>query len=258
MSNGVIEFRESEFNEINRVLDKSVSRINGTNETFSDSFKDATNVDLMTESTSKIGKQMSTIANQINKMNSTISSAYENMSHVEDTLTSKAEEINAPTDFYKNDSSRNISVNSGKMNKEDGEAINPNNQNNEKDLQFKDVLDYNDKLKHIVKEYEFNNGEIDINSDKADLKNIKKIQVTIDDSIEENSFEEQILTDITKEINEEFPEFNNNFEIKQLYLEAMKNIDTKQVEYDDLYKNVKKEILIKINKGNYVLKSFGE
>lgn len=253
MSNGVIDIRENEFSEIQSHLNKSASNLDSCGNSISSSFKDATDVGLLSKTTNKINKQMSIISNQINRINKTVASTYDNMSLLEKELTNKANEIVAPTDFYTNDTSFNITINAGNLDKEDGKSINSTNETNKQDLEFKKVIDYNESLKKIVKEYENKNGEIDIAGDYIDLVNVKKDQVSIDSTIDDYSIRNKILNNINKEINDCNPEFDDKFEIKELNLKALKNIDLNQINYDDLYLNIKKEILEKLNNGNYVL-----
>ena len=258
MSNGILEIRENEINEIHSAINKSVSNMETFTNKISPSFKNATDAGLLNKTTDKIKNQMNIIHSQTDRMNKTLSNAYENMSLLENELTNKAEEIIAPKDFDTNDSSHSISYNIGKLNKDDGQAIKKDSDTNTENLKFNNVLEYNNKLKNIVKEYESINGEIEIQGNITDLVNIKKQEVKIDGKIDENSFEKAMLTNISKEINDKHPEINDSFEIKSMNLKALKNTNINQTNYDDLYINCKKEFLKNINNGNYVLKNYKE
>ena len=255
MSNGIIDVRQSELNDIQNALNKSISNIDGFSTKFSPSFKNATSVGLLNKSTNMIQKQMSTINTQVLRMNKTISNMYDNMASLENELARKADDIQTPVDFCTNDTASSISINKGNLSKEDGRAVKDTDDKDVNDLDFENAIEYNDKLKYIVKEYENKNGEVEIQGNLINLQNVKKDQVVIDSSIDEYSIKEEILTKINKEINEEFPDLNDSFEIESIYLEALKNQNTEQVNYDDLYLDIKKEILRRLNNGNYILKN---
>lgn len=258
MGKGVIDIRESEINEIHSAINKSISNMDSFSNKISPAFKNENDVGIMNKTTDKIKNQLNTIYGQTNRMNKTLMNTYENMSLLESELTNKAEEIIAPKDFDTNDSSYSIGYNIGKLNKEDGQSIKKDSDTNTENLKFNNVLEYNNKLKNIVKEYESINGEIEIQGNITDLVNIKKQEVKIDGKIDENSFEKTMLTNISKGINDKHPEFNDSFEIKSMNLKALKNTSINQTNYDDLYINCKKEFLKNINNGNYVLKNYKE
>ena len=257
MSNGVLDVREMEFDEMSNCLNKSGTQISNVSANVQPSFSKINSVGLLTKTTSLIKQQTNIIANQIKGMDQSLHSTYDNFDYIENRLYEKADGIKAPTEFRKNNSSRDIAMSSGQLKKEDGTAINSNNENDEKELKFNEVLEYNDNLKKIVKEYEELNGEIDVKTNKTSLGNIKKDEVTIDETMEDSSLEEKFMKDISNEINERHPEFDDKFEVNKVYMKEQEQKQAQEeIDYDKLYEEYRKKIKEKLNDGNYTLENY--
>ena len=188
MSNGIIEIKENDMNEIYSHLKKNSNKIIGASNAIGTSMAKITKTGLLKSGTTKIKNQMNAIGEGIESMGNSVIKQYESMERVETSLKSKAESINIPMDFVKNDTSRNVDINAGKLKKDDGKAVNADDNTKTEELKFDSVIDYNENLKYIVKEYEDKNHEIVLNGDKTLLKNIKnerKIEINdkLDDSI---------------------------------------------------------------------------
>ena len=280
MSNGVLEIREFEISDIENNLNKSSSKIEQASTNMTSNLSKINSVGLLTKSTNTIKKQLSTIMNNVNKTNQSISNTYENISFLENNLTAKAEEIEVPLDFVKNDSSNRISITSGSLNKEDGKSVNSNASLTKEELDFNKSLEYNDKLKNIVKEYEEINGSLDdysidkttidqlkneeikINSElddeitnKVNLEEVEYHDVVIHDTDESSTIKKALIEQLNQDINKRHPEFNDSFEIDDINLEQLENEESKEVDYNDSYKKLKEVINDKLNNGNYELKN---
>ena len=280
MSNGVLEIREFEISDIENNLNKSSSKIEQASTNMTSNLSKINSVGLLTKSTNTIKKQLSTIMNNVNKTNQSISNTYENISFLENNLTAKAEEIEVPLDFVKNDSSNRISITSGSLNKEDGKSVNSNASLTKEELDFNKSLEYNDKLKNIVKEYEEINGSLDdysidkttidqlkneeikINSELDDeitntvnLEEVEYHDVVIHDTDESSTIKKALIEQLNQDINKRHPEFNDSFEIDDINLEQLENEESKEVDYNDSYEKLKEVINDKLNNGNYELKN---
>ena len=280
MSNGVLEIREFEISDIENNLNKSSSKIEQASTNMTSNLSKINSVGLLTKSTNTIKKQLSTIMNNVNKTNQSISNTYENISFLENNLTAKAEEIEVPLDFVKNDSSNRISITSGSLNKEDGRSVNSNASLTKEELDFNKSLEYNDKLKNIVKEYEEINGSLDdysidkttidqlkneeikINSELDDeitntvnLEEVEYHDVVIHDTDESSTIKKALIEQLNQDINKRHPEFNDSFEIDDINLEQLENEESKEVDYNDSYEKLKEVINDKLNNGNYELKN---
>ena len=279
MAKGVIDVRGYEIDAINSELRKSAAKIESAATNMKSDFSGITSTGLLSTSTSLINKQMDTIRQNISRTGNSVSSSYENLSNTETLLKSKAEEIKVPLDFAKNDSSSNVSAKETNLNKEDGQEIKSDNSTDEEELKFEKALDYNDKLKSIIKDYEDEHGEIEINGSLRNLGNIKKEsdtdekvleeidgdKTTLDDmsGSEEKQIEDKVdytiehkamLDSINKEVNENHPEFNDSFNIEEVYVDDVKTNDA--TEEDLTYKVFKESIIEKLNDGNYVLQNY--
>lgn len=258
MANKVIDIRESEMAEIKKHLNKSFSNIDKISKKLDSSFSNITKTGLLSKSTKKIGDQMRTIARQIQQSNDSVTKSYENMYFVEKVLEQKAEEIDAPMDFYKNDSASEVTITTGNLSKNDGQSISGNKSTNEKDLEFKNSLEYNGKLKKIVNDYEATFGEIEVNANKVNIEDITKQEVVVDKEMEESTIEEKVLEKINKNINEEHPEFNDNFKIEKLNVEAFNDYKKNDVNIEEIYEDVLEDLQDKLNNGNYTIENHNE
>ena len=281
MANKVIDIRESEMTEIKKHLNKSFSNIDKISQKLDSSFSNITKTGLLSKSTKKIGDQMRTIARQIQQSNDSVTKSYENMYFVEKVLEQKAEEIDAPLDFYKNDSASEITITAGNLSKNDGKSISGNKSTDEKDLEFKNSLEYNGKLKKIVNDYEATFGEIEVNANKVNIEDITKQEVVVDKEIEvnvnkvnieditkqevvvdkeieESTVVKKVLEKINKNINEEHPEFNDNFKIEKLNVEAFNDYKKNDVNIEEIYEDVLEDLQDKLNNGNYKIENHNE
>ncbi|MBR4260505.1 MAG: hypothetical protein IKQ33_00925 [Clostridia bacterium] len=257
MSNEVLDIRELEFDEMSNCLNKSGSIISNVSSNVQPSFSRMNSVGLLKKSTDLIKKQTNIISNQIKGMDQSLRNTYDNFNILENGLYEKVSEIKSPTEFRKKDTSNSISMSSGHLKKDDGTAINADNANDEKDLKFGEVLEYNENLKKIVKDYEELNGEIDVTTNKTLLGNIKKDEVTIDETMEDSSLEEKIMKDISNEINERHPEFDDKFEVNKVYMKEQEQKQAQEeIDYDKLYDEYRKKLQEKLNDGNFTLENY--
>lgn len=279
MAKGVIDVRSSEIEAINSQLRKSAAKMESAATNMKSDFSGIVSTGLLNTSTSLINKQMDTIRQNINRTNLSVSSSYDNLCSTETLLKNKAEEIIVPLDFVKNDSSSSVGTKETSLDKKDGQEINSDNSTDEEELKFEKALDYNEKLKSIIKDYEDIHGEIEINGSLKGLGNIKKDSDTdektlgeidgektslddmsgseekqIDDKVDYTIKHKDMLDNINKEINERHPEFNDSFDVEEVYVEDVK---TDNVTEEDLtYEVFKESIAEKLNDGNYVLENY--
>lgn len=279
MAKGVIDVRSSEIEAINSQLRKSAAKMESAATNMKSDFSGIVSTGLLNTSTSLINKQMDTIRQNINRTDLSVSSSYDNLCSTESLLKNKAEEITVPLDFVKNDSSSSIGTKETSLDKKDGQEINSDNSTDEEELKFEKALDYNEKLKSIIKDYEDIHGEIEINGSLKELGNIKKDsdpdektlgeidgektslddmsgseEKQIDDKVDYTIKHKDMLDNINKEINERHPEFNDSFDVEEVYVEDVK---TDNVTEEDLtYEVFKESIAEKLNDGNYVLENY--
>ena len=246
MGKEFLEINEYEMNDINAHLAKSSTNMEQLSNDLKAKFSDITSSGLLSKSTSKIDKQMKKIFDNINVMGKSVSRTYENIARGENYLSSKVQQIEVPQDFIINDSANEININVGMLNKADGIAV-KNTSIQDNDIEFKNSLNYNSKLKNIIKEYEDINGEITINASRFELNDIKKDQVLVDNKISE-------FEDNTKNIsmlkNNEIQISDNNVEISDIENKNISRIYNNSIKIDDYNDDMTfdKEILNKINK----------
>ena len=188
MSNGIIEIKENDINEISAYLKNSSNKIVNSCSSLDAYLANITKTGLLRKGTAKIKNQMNSIGQGISSVSASVIKQYEAMELVENNLKNKADSIEIPMDFVKNDTSRSVDINSGKLKKEDGKAINANDNTKTEELKFDSIIEYNENLKYIVKDYEEKNHKIELNGDKTLLKKIKNnrtinINDKLDDSI---------------------------------------------------------------------------
>jgi hypothetical protein len=257
MGNGIIEIRESEISDIKSHLNRSSSNVANSSTSISSNFSSFTNVGLFKTGSGKIQKQMSGIASGISTMSNKIGKQHEKMVYTEKSLTNKASAIAVPLDFVTNDNAYSIAMKSDTLSKEDGKAINKNNQNNEKKLDLQNSMKYNSKLKNIVKAYEDKNGEIVINGNYKQLKNIKSDKdSSVKENLDSSSIQKQLVTKINKELNEKIPELNMSLKIDKIPIIEVKTEDTKSVDFEDKYKLVRQKFSSILSNGNFNLVSY--
>jgi len=211
MSNGIIEIKENDINDISAYLKKSSDKIINSCGTLESSFANITKTGLLKEGSAKIKNQMTAIGEGISSVSNSVIKQYEAMDLVETTLKNKADSIEIPMDFVKNDSSQSIDINSGKLKKDDGKAVNANDNTKTEELKFDSIIEYNENLKYIVKDYEDKNHKIELNGDNTLLKNIKneriiEINDKLDDSIIKTKDVKNIKNDNTADIDSKLAE----------------------------------------------------
>ena len=244
MSNGVINIRESDIQAIANHLAKSSSDVSMCSSDISSGIKSFTKVGLFSNGAAQLSKQMNTISSGISRLGNTVIKQYDEMANAESSLKVKAEAINIPRDFVTNDASQDINMKSGNLEKEDGKGVNAKDNTKEEKLNFEECINYNDKLKDIVKAYEEKNGEIEIKGHKTNISNISKSEVLeMVEDIEDTIIEKQIITDI----NSKFMLKENSIDMSGLNLNkvsltAMDFGSLKNAIYDDKYIVVKKDL----------------
>ena len=119
MSNGIIDIKQSEMDDIMAHLNKSASNIMNASSKISSSFSSFTRVGLFSDGANKIQRQMSGISSGISNMENAISRQHDRMIDVERSLSSKASDIQIPIDFVTNDNAYEIAMDSGSLSKDD-------------------------------------------------------------------------------------------------------------------------------------------
>lgn len=129
---------------------------------------------LMPNATSKVFSQMKTMSNIFETGKTMLLKNVEKMVDVELLLNNNAEKIIVPKLSLVNSSSFNEEVSSVTLSKNDGKSVDSYANTNSQDLEFKNVVKYNQKLNNVVKNYELKNGALEFNYNKKDdLSNIK-------------------------------------------------------------------------------------
>ena len=169
------------------------------------------------------------------------------MYFVEKVLKQKAEEIPTPTDFCVNDSASEVSITVGNLEKKDGKGISKDKITEEKELEFKSSIEYNQKLKSIVKEYERTVGEIEINVDRVELNSISKESTTLDKIEEESKIIKEELDNINKNNSEKNIEYNDDSKIEKINVESINNYNQSEFMPDEVANEVLDDIQEKID-----------
>ena len=165
-----------------------------------------------------------------------------------------AEDIEIPNDFVTNDSSLNIGMKSGKLKKEDGKKVKSTKKNSKQKMKFESCIKYNDNLKEIVKQYENEHGEIVLNGNNVKLSNIKnENDTTIDETMEDSIIIKKIITKLNDELSETIPDIDMSLNIEMVKLALKKVGPLKDVEFNDAYNIVKRELSSMLANGNYNL-----
>lgn len=236
----IVTIKESEMDEIAAHLGKSSNSIMDMPSNLAKDFSNVTSTGLLKKSVDLIGKQITQIKESIDNTKKSVQKTYDDFAYVEKSLKIEAEKINTPMDFIKNDSSYVTDKSSLTLNKEDGKAVNGNNETKKESLDFEKSMEYNDDLKKIVKEYERHNGEIDIKLNKGTLysiendysdekkeiddieiekKNLEHIEKEESITVEfddDTTLKKEIIKELNNKINNKHPEFNESFELKDI------------------------------------------
>ena len=252
MSNGIIEIKENDMNEIYSHLKKNSNKIIGASNAIGTSMAKITKTGLLKNGTAKIKNQMNAIGEGIESMGNSVIKQYESMERVETSLKSKAESINIPMDFVKNDTSRNVDINAGKLKKDDGKAVNADDNTKTEELKFDSVIDYNENLKYIVKEYEDKNHEIVLNGDKTLLKNIKNERnIDIDDKLDDSIIIKKDTKNIKKESNIDINSDLEDTDVKKKYIKSIEGNLEEMTAKINLELDVGRVNLTKLNLSNF-------
>ena len=251
MSNGVIDIRENEIIDINQHLNKGASKAEQLSQNITSSFSSITKTGLLSTGTSVIGRQVNTIASQIERTNTSVTKSYENMKYIEKRLEEKVNEINAPTDFYKNDSSREVTTGSFELSKDDGKSINTNSLVEINDTQFKSALEYNEKIKNIVNDYEVSVGQIEMDVDKVELGKVNNNSEVVENDIENISIEKESVNNINKTLGENTSHFDNSSQLNKINISSLDNFseeknDEKELSEDEVYSEALEELRKKV------------
>ena len=240
--------------EIKSYLDKTSNDIESSAQKFSSMFSSFTDVGLFSEGATKLKSQLTNISSQVSSMGSFVIRQYDDMEKVERKLSSMAEDIEIPNDFVTNDSSLNIGMKSGKLKKEDGKKVKSTKKNNKQKMKFESCIKYNDNLKEIVKQYENEHGEIVLNGNNVKLSNIKnENDTTIDETMEDSIIIKKIITKLNDELSETIPDIDMSLNIEMVKLALKKVGPLKDVEFNDAYNIVKRELSSMLANGNYNL-----
>lgn len=250
----IIRIKENEMHNLERFLNKTSSDIEESSQNLSSSLSSFSNLGLFKTGTKKIADQIGSISKSVSNLGNSVSKQFSLISSNEDALKNKAEAIEIPMDFVTNDSSSMILVETGMLSKNDGEKINSNNSSSQINDEFESSIEFNKNLNEFIKEYETINGEVEVKGQKIDLSNIKKdsedkINVVDDETV----LVKQILSNISKEINDEIKDLNFSCDFENIPLSRMALNEIKFVDYNDAYKIIKKELASILNNGKYNL-----
>ncbi len=251
MEKGYISVNEQEMNDVSNYLDRNSYKIKDACLSLEDKLQSMTRVGLFATGANKIGKQMTGLSGNIKTLGNNVKKHSDSVVDMENTLSNKASEIQIPKDFVKNDASQEVSYETGSLNKEDGQSINSNNEQTEIDYELNSCLEYNQKLKNIVSEYEQNEPQLKDNY-VISLKDLGKLktdsQLDIDDTLDESIIKTKTLEKQKVAENEEKElDFRKTF--AALTLNKMGAEQTQQVNFSDDY-DINNTILENVNIGN--------
>ena len=258
MGNGIIDIRESEISDMRAHLNKSSSNVANSASKISSAFSSFTKTGLFSNGANKIQKQMSEISASISVMGKNISKQHEKMVDTEKNLTIKANDIEIPNDFVTNDNSYSVSMSSEMLNKEDGNAI-KKDETKKIDIDLQNSIEYNTNLKKYVKEYENKNGEIKIKGSNISLKNIKNDKkTTIDTKQNDSIIQKQMISKLSKDLNEKIPDLNMTLEIKSIPFKEIKKENQGNFNFEDNYRLIRSDFSSILANGNYTLINYEE
>ena len=257
MSNGIIDIKQNEMDEIKAYLNKSATHIMNSSSKIASSFSSFTKVGLFSDGANKIQRQMSGISSGISNMENAISKQNDKMIDIERNLSIKANDIQISLDFVTNDNAYEIAMSKDSLSKNDGKKINAKNENNEKELDLQNSKEFNLNLKEFVKDYEEKNGEIVLNANTITLNNIKNDKdSSIDDSEEDSIIKKKIISALHTEISEKIPNIDLSLNFGKINLIGTKISNLDNVEFDEAYKLFKQELSEMLYKGNYKLVNY--
>ena len=199
--NDFISINEQEMNNIVKYLEKSSNNVGILSEGTTAEFSSFRNADLFCDGISKINQQIGKISNSITNVKNIIVRQNQVMEDSENRLFAKAEQIEIPRDFIKNDSSKVVQQNDVKLCKNDGKTISKDDRNILADFNF------NDDMKHVNIYNQNNNSSKEFSkysdnyfNDKLFLQNINNnndiYTETYDDSL---TIEKEVLKNVNND-----------------------------------------------------------
>lgn len=216
MSNGIISFDESKMDEASLLLQRNSDEIKDVADNTASSFASIKSTGLFDNGICSLQSKVGGLSDDIGSVKRIITNHSDEMKYARTKLKEQADSIEIPLDFSINDSAQIVSQSNLSLSKKDGKAINPNNNIEVSNLDFKNSLSYNDKLKKIIKEYESTNHEIEISSvDKETLKNIKKDNAQGEQSIDEFENLENINIEKMNETLTTEEEYDDNYSVRE-------------------------------------------
>ena len=169
-----------------------------------------------------INGQINSVATSLNNISTIIKNSSDKFFELERTFASKAEELEMPTDFVKNDSRKINSIDEITLSKKDGQGV-----KTYKPGEISDKVEYSGSKEEINEVKDDNETDISVYDSST--------------SINRASIE-NIVKDETKEQN-----FKDRYNIDKAYLENVRKNNTKESEYDDKI-SAEKTILGNINR----------
>ena len=212
--NNVLFFNDDDLNNASSRINRASVESSDMHDGMGDKFKSITRTGLFSDGFGKISEQIGSVSNSLSNIQNTLRSHTDSMVNLEKSLANKAEEIEVPQDFVKNDSRKINSLSDISLKKSDGKHVGTNSVSSISDNVSYDV--HNTSLGNIMNQNEQSQREYDDSSviNKSILENIKG-----DSTIEK--------------------EYDDNYSANGDKLENVnKGEKTRTTTYDDSYSNV--------------------
>lgn len=236
MSNNFV-FNDLEIDNGINILNKTLTDSNDSKQKTIENFKDLKDSGLFSEGIDVIGNKMTNVSYGISSVKQLINYSKTKTVELEQSLSSKADEIDVPLDFVVNDNRKDISIDDVRLSKKDGTSV--------KEGKASQEQEYDDESKVASKELVNILGEssneisdqVNVEVKETLLSNIKSDEEQIEKSVEDNyDTEKAILGNINKEVEQEEKSLDDNSSIQEQSLNNIENKSRQQeVKLEDNY-----------------------
>ena len=226
MKNNKMTIDENDMNNASQNMNRAFLETSDLNSGLKGNFSSITNTGLFGTGLNKLSKQIDSVSNSIHNVQNTIRLQTEKITSSEREFVRRAEELEIPQDFVKNDSRKVNSLSDIKLNKDDGKQIKTSSVSSSdeiddydlKSIKIGNINNDNEQPQRYLKDFTFGN--------------------------------ETNLKDITSDYEQSQSEIGDDTLVSSSSLEDISNSETQENEFDDNYSEHLKN-LDSINSQNY-------